>query len=88
MLFSACRTVPASNEVSTEVKETLSVLTPPRPSMPVMESVVFEDKDEGLWLAYEQYRKLERNIIALREYTARLEVIIDFYEKENRKNAH
>jgi hypothetical protein len=47
-----------------------------------MEPVVFEDRDEGLWLSYENYRALERNIIALREYAARLEIIIGFYKEE------
>jgi hypothetical protein len=46
-----------------------------------MEPVVFEDRDGGLWLSYENYRALERNIIALREYTARLEISIDFYRE-------
>jgi hypothetical protein len=47
-----------------------------------MEPVAFEDRDEGLWLSYENYRALERNIIALREYTTRLEIIIDFYRED------
>jgi hypothetical protein len=44
--------------------------------------VVFEDRDEGLWLSYENYRSLERNIIALREYTERLEILLDFYRED------
>jgi hypothetical protein len=47
-----------------------------------MEHVTFEDKDEGLWLSYDNYRYLERNIIALREYIAKLEAIIHFYQEE------
>jgi hypothetical protein len=47
-----------------------------------METVVFADRDGGLWLSYESYRALERNIIALREYAARLEIIIDFYRED------
>jgi hypothetical protein len=47
-----------------------------------MEPVEFADRDEGLWLSYNDYRALERNIIAMREYTARLEVIIEFYTEE------
>ncbi|QHX44292.1 hypothetical protein GWP43_13435 [Treponema vincentii] len=46
--------------------------------------MVFEDKDDGLWLSYENYRTLERNIIAMREYTARLEVIIAFWETKEK----
>jgi hypothetical protein len=47
-----------------------------------MEPVQFEDRDGGLWLSYENYRALERNVIALREYAARLEIIIGFYGEE------
>jgi beta-xylosidase len=49
------------------------------PSPPTEEPVLFVDMDGGLWLSYNDYRALERNIIALREYSARLEVIIEFY---------
>jgi hypothetical protein len=49
-----------------------------------MEAVEFADKDGGLWLSYNDYRALERNIIAMREYEALLEVIVQIYmgEKE------
>jgi hypothetical protein len=48
-----------------------------------MEPVVFEDRgDGGLWLSYGDYRALERDIIALREYAARLEAVIDFYRED------
>jgi hypothetical protein len=47
-----------------------------------MEPVEFEDRDGGLWLSYEDYRALERNVIALREYAARLEAAIGFYREE------
>jgi hypothetical protein len=47
-----------------------------------MEPVRFIDRDGGLWLSYDNYRALERNIIALREYTAKLETIIEFYQEE------
>lgn len=61
----------------------MSLLTPPRPSVPDLEPVVFEDRgDGGLWLAYEQYRALERNVISLREYMGKLEAILDFYQEE------
>ncbi|MDR3356478.1 MAG: hypothetical protein LBO04_04740 [Spirochaetaceae bacterium] len=49
---------------------------------PVTEAVGFEDREGGLWLSYNDYRALERNIIAMREYTARLELIIEFYREE------
>jgi hypothetical protein len=51
------------------------------PISPQMESVEFEDRDEGLWLSYNNYRSLERNMIALREYISRLEIVIWFYRE-------
>jgi hypothetical protein len=30
-------------------------------------------------MSYDTYRALERNIIAMREYEARLEILLDFY---------
>jgi hypothetical protein len=57
----------------------------PLPQTPVIEPVFFEDRDGGLWLSYENYRALERNVITMREYAARLEIIIGFYrEKQDR----
>jgi hypothetical protein len=47
-----------------------------------MEPVEFEDRDEGLWLSYNDYRALERNVIAMREYAARLEIILKFYKED------
>jgi hypothetical protein len=47
-----------------------------------MEPVRFEDRGGGLWLSYDNYRALERNVIALREYAERLEIIIGFYQEE------
>jgi hypothetical protein len=35
-----------------------------------------------LWLSYNDYRALERNIISLREYAARLEIVIWFYRED------
>jgi nitrous oxidase accessory protein NosD len=46
-----------------------------------MEPVSFGDRDGGLWLSYENYRALERNIIAMREYARLLETVIDFYRE-------
>jgi hypothetical protein len=46
-----------------------------------MERVSFEDRDGGLWLSYENYRALERNVIAMREYAQRLEAALDFYRE-------
>jgi hypothetical protein len=47
-----------------------------------MEPVRFFDRGGGLWLTYNDYRALERNVIALREYAAGLEIIIWFYREE------
>jgi hypothetical protein len=61
--------------------ETMKVLIPPMPDLPEMEAVRFEDRDGGLWLSYNDYRSLERNVIALREYARKLEIIIGFYQE-------
>lgn len=58
------------------------MIAPEVPVSPIFERVVFEEKDSGLWLSFDDYRSLERNIIALREYSAKLEIIIKFYTKE------
>jgi hypothetical protein len=57
-------------------------LDPPLPPDPLMEPVVFEDLDGGLWLSYENYRALERNVIALREYAEKLEIVIEYYRED------
>ena len=59
-----------------------AILAPPAPQAPSMEPVAFWDRDGGLWLSYDDYRSLERNVIALREYAERLEIIIGFYREE------
>jgi hypothetical protein len=59
--------------------EALEHLPPPEPDE---EAVVFDDRDGGLWLSYENYRALERNVIALREYAARLLLIAEYYREE------
>jgi hypothetical protein len=61
------------------ILETIAPMLPPEPRM---EPGEFADKSGGLWLSYNDYRALERNIIAMREYAARLEVIIEFYRTE------
>jgi hypothetical protein len=75
-----CKTSPVA-EPATE-PSILETIAPPLPPAPLIEPVEFADKDGGLWLSYNDYRSLERNIIALREYAARLEVIIEFYTEE------
>jgi hypothetical protein len=62
-----------------DVAGIFAALTPPMPSPPVEEPVLFTDVDGGLWLSYTDYRALERNIIAMREYAAKLEAVIEFY---------
>jgi hypothetical protein len=58
----------------------MALFRPPVPEAPEMEPVQFRARDGGLWLSNNNYRALERNVIALREYAARLESIIEFYE--------
>jgi hypothetical protein len=79
-VFSACATTKSVSEE--DVKTALAAVQPPAPAAPEIEPVQFEDRDGGLWLSYDNYRALERNVIALREYAARLEIIIGFYREE------
>jgi virulence-associated protein VapD len=60
----------------------IKAIAPEAPPAPVLEPVGFQDRDGGLWLSYNGYRSLERNVIALREYAARLEIILKFYREE------
>jgi hypothetical protein len=69
----------AANPETRELKQALEGLAPDAPEEPVLEAVEFQDRDGGLWLSYNDYRALERNIIAMREYAARLALVIDFY---------
>ena len=82
--LSSCKTT--SKEYLASIQdwaEAMNALAPPLPAAPEMEPVQFEDHhDGGLWLSYNDYRALERNIIALKEYSKRLEVIIWFYRGE------
>jgi hypothetical protein len=80
MIFSSsCK---STQTIDSDVTDIMAALQPPLPDPPVIEQVIFEDKENGLWLSYNDYRALERNIIALREYAARLEIIIWFYREE------
>ena len=74
-----CKSTPVT---TADVEAVLAVLAPPMPVPPETEPVMFEDRDGGLWLSYNDYRALERNVIALREYASRLEIIIRFYQGE------
>ena len=75
-----CTTTKAPSNA--DIDAVLKNIAPTKPPAPIMEQVVFKDKDGGLWLSYEAYRALERNIIAMKEYAARLEVIIAFWEEK------
>jgi hypothetical protein len=79
-LFSGCATGKAAT--AAEIETAVKSLAPEAPDAPVFEPVEFQDRDGGLWLSYNNYRALERNITAMREYTERLEVIIDFYRED------
>ena len=74
-----CRTVRGAAQA--DIDAVIQNIAPEKPAVPYMEPVVFEDKDGGLWLSYDAYRALERNIISLKEYASRLEVIIAFWEE-------
>jgi hypothetical protein len=69
-------------ETVSNLNTALDALEPDVPDAPVMEAVEFANAEGGLWLSYNDYRALERNIIAMREYTARLELIVEFYRGE------
>ena len=64
----------------------------PTPPKPVYEKVEWEKVDsdsyqlsEGLFIKYNEYRKLERNIIEMRAYIEKLEKIIEIYNEDNKK---
>jgi hypothetical protein len=63
------------------LEEAAGKFSPEAPEPPVMERVVFEDREGGLRLSYDDCRALERNVMAMREYAAKLEAIIDFYKE-------
>jgi hypothetical protein len=68
---------PLAFPVKTET--VIEVIAPPLPEMPNMERVSFLALDDLLCLSYDDYRALERNVIALREYIEKLEVVVEFY---------
>ena len=87
IIFSAgCASQAAA--VTGELEAAVDALEPDVPDAPYEEPVRFEDaatklpSDEGLWLSYRDYRSLERNVIALREYAARLLLIVEYYREE------
>jgi hypothetical protein len=49
---------------------------------PVTEPAAFGDRDGGLRLSYGDYRSLERNVTAPREYAERPTLTIDFYRED------
>jgi hypothetical protein len=79
-LFSGCATGRAVT--AAEIETAIKAIAPEIPAAPVPEPVEFQDRDGGLWLSYNDYRSLERNVIALREYAARLEIVINFYRED------
>ena len=84
-IFSAsCKTAghKGSLEFQAAIEEwegAMQALEIPMPISPEMEAVAFEDRDGGLWLSYNDYRALERNITAMREYSEKLKTVIWFY---------
>ena len=75
----SCKSAQISGE---DVQATLASIAPPVPATPQAEPVSFQDRDGGLWLSHNDYRALERNVIAMREYAAKLEIVIRFYRGE------
>lgn len=55
---------------------------PPWPEPPTSEKVTFEPRPQGLFLSFDEYRKLEGNIIELRRYIDELTAQIEFYTGE------
>ena len=76
-----CATRPAGC-LDADAEAVLSAIAPAIPAMPQIEPVRFEARDGGLWLSHDDYRALERNIIAMREYAARLEAVLEFWAGE------
>lgn|GEM_PF-2687716 len=52
---------------------------PPMPVEPELAEVTFEPHSDGLFLSFEEYRQLERNIIEMRLYIEGLKAQIVFY---------
>jgi len=69
----------ASRIAAPETEAVPAAVVPPIPVPQAMEPVRFEDREGGLWLSYADYRALERNIIAMREYIAKLETENGFW---------
>jgi hypothetical protein len=81
--LAACQTSPTIETApEPEASSILETIAPPLPPAPLMESVEFFDRYGGLWLSPDNYRALERNVIALREYAKQLEIIIEFFTAE------
>ena len=67
-----------------EIEPALAAIAPPVPPVPAMEPVAFISVDDGLWLSADDYRRLARNVTALREHAVRLGIVVDFYVEEQR----
>jgi hypothetical protein len=65
--------------VVTETELIKYALAPPIPELPKMEPVNILEMGDALYLQYDDYRKLERNVIAMREYIQKLEAVVEFY---------
>jgi hypothetical protein len=79
IFLAGCATGKAAPTAGIEVG--IKTIAPEAPVAPALEQVVFQDRDGGLWLTYNDYRALERNVIALMEYATRLEIVVDFYRE-------
>lgn len=77
--LSDCKT---TSDVPVDIEDILKTTVPPVPDQPEMLPVHFIDREGGLWLSYDDYRNLEKNIIKMREYSRKLEIIVDFFMGE------
>lgn len=55
----------------------------PMPIEPDIKSVTFEKGDNSLILSFDNYRKLEGNIIEYRRYISELESLVKYYRGDD-----
>ncbi|MEM9423259.1 MAG: hypothetical protein AAF975_00545 [Spirochaetota bacterium] len=69
---------PVSN---THAQAGTQTVDPPLPTEPQLLAVRFEDREGGLYLSHDNYRKLEKNIVRLRSYAEELKAQIEYYRR-------
>lgn len=73
--FFSCESLERTKTQSERLKYDL----PPRP---VIEKILFHEREGGLYLTYGEYMKLEKNIIEYRIYIRKLEAMIILINRE------